>query len=174
MPVLLICCLSTGPANSIVCCLCLKMWFSSVLNPPLIAAWRLQVPDLWIDVLHKIRALGFNTVSLFHHPSAHWTNTNPPNTIPIGQISIYTHWGLMQPSKDVWDLDGFRSYQPFFDLCMKLGLWVIARPGPYINAEVNFNLSLHTLRRADIHHHSGQCRWYTRLGNSSECADASQ
>ncbi|KAF7353098.1 Beta-galactosidase [Mycena venus] len=31
--------------------------------------------------------------------------------------------------------DGFRDLQPFFDAAMKAGLYVIARPGPYINAE---------------------------------------
>jgi beta-galactosidase GanA len=43
----------------------------------------------------------------------------------------------MNPSRDVFDLDLWRAYQPLLDACMKLGLWVIARPGPYINAEVS-------------------------------------
>ncbi|KAJ1029228.1 hypothetical protein NDA18_002575 [Ustilago nuda] len=36
--------------------------------------WRLPVPSLWRDVIQKIKAAGFNTAS------------------------IYTHWGLIQPT----------------------------------------------------------------------------
>ncbi len=62
----------------------------------------------------------------------------PGSCIPSAgvQISFYTHWGLINPSRDVFDTDGFRAIQPFIDLCKQVGLWVIFRPGPYINAEV--------------------------------------
>ena len=51
-------------------------------------------------------------------------------------VSIYTHWGLVQPTQgSPLDWDGFRALEPFFDAASRAGLWVIVRPGPYINAE---------------------------------------
>jgi beta-galactosidase GanA len=64
------------------------------------------------------------------------------------------HWGLVNPSPGVFDWTGFRdlalfrmllvSYSGVFedwhlgstvDIAQEVGLWVIVRPGPYINAE---------------------------------------
>lgn len=52
------------------------------------------------------------------------------------QVSFYSHWGLNNPAEGVLDFEGFRGYQTFLDACVTAGLYVIARPGPYINAEV--------------------------------------
>lgn len=75
--------------------------------------WRLPVPSLWRDLLQKIRAAGFNTVS------------------------IYTHWGLIQPRSDSAsiDLSGVNDLDFFLSVAKEEGLFVIVRPGPYINAE---------------------------------------
>ncbi|KZV66862.1 glycoside hydrolase family 35 protein [Peniophora sp. CONT] len=73
--------------------------------------WRLPVPALWRDVLTKFRAAGLNAVS------------------------IYTHWGLIEPSRGQISFSGINALKPFFELCQELGLWVVVRPGPYINAE---------------------------------------
>lgn len=67
--------------------------------------FRLPVPDLWSDILQKMKAAGLNAVSL------------------------YTHMGLINPAPGHIDLSGFRALQPFFDACMEIGLWVVLRPG---------------------------------------------
>jgi hypothetical protein len=48
---------------------------------------------------------------------------------------VYTHWGLLNPAPGVVDFDSFRALQPLFDAALTAGIWVILRPGPYINAE---------------------------------------
>ncbi|KAI9452442.1 glycoside hydrolase family 35 protein [Russula earlei] len=73
--------------------------------------FRLPVPSLWLDILQKVKAAGLNAVSL------------------------YTHWGLLNPSPGVVDFGSFRALQPLFDAALVAGVWVVLRPGPYINAE---------------------------------------
>ncbi|KAG9315962.1 glycoside hydrolase family 35 protein [Chiua virens] len=73
--------------------------------------FRLPVPGLWLDVFQKIKAAGFNAVS------------------------IYTHMSLINPSPGVIDLDDYRSLKPLYEAAKQTGLWIVLRPGPYINAE---------------------------------------
>ncbi|KAG9025922.1 hypothetical protein FRB95_009626 [Tulasnella sp. JGI-2019a] len=73
--------------------------------------WRLPVPELWLDVLQKIKALGMNA------------------------ISVYVHWGLVNPAPGQFDFDHYRALEPLFKMAMQVGLWIVLRPGPYINAE---------------------------------------
>ena len=70
--------------------------------------WRMPVPELWPDIFQKAKAAGLNT------------------------ISFYVHWGLMNPKRGILDLEGINNLQPFFDAAKRAGLWIIARPGPYI------------------------------------------
>jgi beta-galactosidase len=75
--------------------------------------WRLPSPSLWRDVLEKIKAAGFNAVS------------------------FYFDWGYHSPKQGVYDFTGVRDVERLLRLTEKLGLYVIARPGPYINAETD-------------------------------------
>jgi hypothetical protein len=76
--------------------------------------FRLPSPSLWLDVFQKVRALGFNCVS------------------------FYAMWGLLEGQPGNFTAEGVFDFQPFFDAALKAGVWLIARPGPYINAEVSF------------------------------------
>ncbi|KAF8972779.1 glycoside hydrolase family 35 protein [Flammula alnicola] len=80
--------------------------------------WRLPGnPNLWSDIFQKIKANGFNT------------------------ISFYVNWALHFPSPMTNEGEGdfetgtYRDIQRFIDGAKEAGLWMIARPGPYINAE---------------------------------------
>lgn len=84
------------------------MIFSGEIHP-----FRLPVPSLWIDVLQKVRALGFNCVS------------------------FYVDWALLEGKPGEFKADGVFDLKPFFDAAQKAGLYLIARPGPYINAEAS-------------------------------------
>ncbi|KAJ4473144.1 glycoside hydrolase family 35 protein [Lentinula aciculospora] len=73
--------------------------------------FRLPVPSLWPDILDKIKAAGFNA------------------------ISVYAHMGLINPSPGVMDFDGYRSLSALYEAARLAGLWIVLRPGPYINGE---------------------------------------
>ncbi|KAK8046304.1 putative beta-galactosidase A [Apiospora saccharicola] len=75
--------------------------------------FRLPVPSLWLDVFQKVRALGFNTVS------------------------FYVDWALLEGNPGEFTAEGVFALEPFFEAAQKAGLWLIARPGPYINAEAS-------------------------------------
>ncbi|NID14664.1 beta-galactosidase [Luteibacter yeojuensis] len=75
--------------------------------------WRLPSPDLWLDVLQKMKAAGFNAVE------------------------IYFDWGYHSPRRGVYDFSGIRDVDRLLDMARDVGIYVIARPGPYINAETD-------------------------------------
>lgn len=75
--------------------------------------WRLPSQSLWLDVLEKIKAAGFNT------------------------ISIYFDWGYHSAKPGVYDFTGIRDVNALLTMTEQVGLYVIARPGPYINAETD-------------------------------------
>jgi beta-galactosidase GanA len=75
--------------------------------------FRLPSPALWRDVLQKMKAIGFNTVS------------------------FYFDWGYHSPAPGVYDFTGVRDMDRLLTIADEVGLYVIARPGPYINAEAD-------------------------------------
>ncbi|KAJ7173327.1 glycoside hydrolase superfamily [Mycena filopes] len=75
--------------------------------------WRLPVPDLWRDILQKLKAAGFNGVS------------------------CYVHWGATNPSQGRVEWEGYRNFELFIQMAQEAGLWVTARHGPYINGETS-------------------------------------
>ncbi|KAF5316479.1 hypothetical protein D9619_006705 [Psilocybe cf. subviscida] len=80
--------------------------------------WRLPGnPDLWADIFQKIKSNGFNTVSFCISWATHFPTPNTNNSLGDFQEGTY------------------RDIQRFIDEGKKAGLWMIARPGPYINAE---------------------------------------
>lgn len=63
---------------------------------------RLPVPTLWLDVMQKIRALGFNA------------------------ISFYVDWALLEGKEGEIRGDGVFDLRPFFDAALEAGIWLIA------------------------------------------------
>ncbi|KAI0473496.1 beta-galactosidase B [Xylariaceae sp. FL0804] len=76
--------------------------------------WRYPVPQLWRDLLEKVKAAGFNA------------------------FSIYNHWYYHNPVPGVLDFEhGAHNFTEIMTLAKELGLYMIVRPGPYVNAEAN-------------------------------------
>jgi beta-galactosidase GanA len=69
----------------------------------------MPVHSLYLDIFQKIKALGFNAVS------------------------FYTFWGLHEPKRGAGiDFSGFRNVTPFVEAAQEAGIYLIARPGPYM------------------------------------------
>ena len=84
------------------------LFYSGEFHP-----FRLPVPSLWLDVFQKIKALGYSGVS------------------------FYVDWALVEGTPGVFNARGVFDLVPFFDAASEAGIYLLARPGPYINAEVS-------------------------------------
>ncbi|KAF8751739.1 Beta-galactosidase, domain 3 [Rhizoctonia solani] len=73
--------------------------------------WRQPSIPLWRDILEKMKAGGYNAVS------------------------IYLHWGITEGKRGTLNFEGHRSVTKFLGVAKQVGILVIVRPGPYINAE---------------------------------------
>lgn len=70
--------------------------------------------DYWRDRLEKLQLMGCNTVE------------------------TYIPWNLHEPKQGTFDFNGMLDLEKFLDLAQELGLYVIARPTPYICGEFEF------------------------------------
>ncbi|KAF4471176.1 beta-galactosidase [Fusarium albosuccineum] len=84
------------------------MFYSGEVHP-----FRLPSPGAWLDVFQKLRASGF------------------------AGVSFYLMWGLLEGEPGHVRMDGVFALQEFFDAASEAGVYLLARPGPYINAEVS-------------------------------------
>ncbi|MFI5800959.1 beta-galactosidase [Streptomyces sp. NPDC051677] len=75
--------------------------------------YRLPSPSLWLDTLQKLRAHGHNAVS------------------------IYVAWNYHSPAPGVFDFTGVRDLDLFLRMAAETGLYVLVRPGPYVNSEID-------------------------------------
>ncbi len=84
-----------------------------VIKSAAIHYFRLPGHGMWRDRLSKLKACGYNTVD------------------------IYFCWGYHSKAPGVYDFTGIKDIRALLDIAAEMGLYVIARPGPYINAEVS-------------------------------------
>src|SRR5713101_4374623 len=75
--------------------------------------FRLPSPSLWLDILQKMKASGYNAVCM------------------------YFNWNYHSPASGVYDFTGVRDMDLVMRMAADTGIYVLARPGPYINGEVN-------------------------------------
>ncbi|WP_328431407.1 beta-galactosidase [Streptomyces sp. NBC_00453] len=108
--------------------------------------FRLPSPSLWRDVLQKMHAHGYNAVS------------------------IYVSWNYHSPAPGQYDFTGIRDLDLFLRTASETGLYVILRPGPYINAEIDgggfpgwLTATEGTARTADPTYLSYVDQWLTRV-----------
>ncbi|MCM3634764.1 beta-galactosidase [Paenibacillus camelliae] len=83
------------------------------LNSAAIHYFRMPKEE-WRDVLTKAKLAGMNC------------------------IDTYFAWNVHEAEEGSFNFEGDYDCGAFIDLCAELGLWVIARPGPFICAEWDF------------------------------------
>ncbi|MEH0167355.1 beta-galactosidase [Roseateles microcysteis] len=84
-----------------------EMIFAGEFHP-----FRLPSPSLWRDVLQKMKASGLNAVS------------------------FYFSWGYHSAKPGHYDFSNVRNIERAIQMAEEEGLFVIARMGPYVNAEL--------------------------------------
>nr|POE72434.1 putative beta-galactosidase a [Quercus suber] len=52
-------------------------------------------------------------------------------------VSFYTDWALLEGKPGNFSAEGIFDFEPFFDAAKTAGIYLLARPGPYVNAEVS-------------------------------------
>jgi hypothetical protein len=71
----------------------------------------------------------------FRIPAAEWdTDFKRMQEDGFNIVDVYIPWFIHEPEEGKFDFD---SLQTFLDLAHKHGLYVVARPGPYINSETD-------------------------------------
>ncbi|KAF2708494.1 glycoside hydrolase family 35 protein [Pleomassaria siparia CBS 279.74] len=76
--------------------------------------WRIPVPEVWEDLLEKIKAAGFTA------------------------FAFYGNWGYHSANNHTLDFTtGGHDFTLLFEIAKRVGLYIIVRPGPYVNAEAN-------------------------------------
>ncbi len=75
--------------------------------------FRTPGAELAKDRFMKLKAAGYNTVD------------------------IYFNWNYHSKSEGEYDFEGIKNVRKVLEVAKEIGLFVIARPGPFINAEVN-------------------------------------
>ncbi|WPH04809.1 beta-galactosidase [Acrodontium crateriforme] len=76
--------------------------------------WRIPVPELWRDILEKIKAAGFTG------------------------FTFYSSWAWHAFNSTTLDFEsGAHDITKLYEIAKDVGLYFLLRPGPYINAEAN-------------------------------------
>jgi beta-galactosidase GanA len=108
--------------------------------------FRLPSPDLWTDIFQKMKAAGFNSASL------------------------YFDWGYHSGKQGQYDFTGVRDTDRLLDMAAAAGIYVVARPAPYINAEVDGggfpgweDTTLGNNRSADANYLKWSDEWQTQI-----------
>lgn len=52
-------------------------------------------------------------------------------------VSFYTDWALLEGKPGHYSAEGIFALEPFFDAAKDAGIYLLAPPGPYVNAEVS-------------------------------------
>ncbi|MBB6675616.1 beta-galactosidase [Cohnella nanjingensis] len=102
---------------------------------------------LWRERMEQLKAFGYNA------------------------IDVYFPWNHHESSEGEWDFEGERDAAAFLDTAKDVGLWVVARPGPYICSEWDGGaLPAYLLAQADVRLRDNDpaylrhvARWFDRI-----------
>lgn len=76
------------------------------------------------------------TMHYFRVPAEYWEDRMMKmKAAGLTTLQTYTHWALHEPFKGVYNFEGRADLFRYLETAQKVGLKVILRPGPFINAE---------------------------------------
>ena len=79
------------------------------------------------------------TIHYFRMPREEWREVLMKAKLAgMNCIDTYFAWNVHEPEEGQWSFEGDNDCGAFLDLCAELGMYVIARPGPFICAEWDF------------------------------------
>ncbi|KAF0288395.1 Beta-galactosidase [Amphibalanus amphitrite] len=92
------------------------------------------------------------SVHYFKVPSAYWRDRlTRLRAAGVSALQTYVEWSSHQPEEGVTDFSGQQDLEQYLRLAQELGLLVILRPGPYIDAERDLGgLPYWLLRRQNV------------------------
>ncbi|MDQ0112214.1 beta-galactosidase [Paenibacillus harenae] len=83
--------------------------------------------------------LNIASIHYFRMPRQEWREVLVKAKLAgMNCVDTYFAWNVHEPEEGKWDFSDDNDCGAFLDLCAELGLWVIARPGPFICAEWDF------------------------------------
>ncbi|MBD7967508.1 beta-galactosidase [Paenibacillus gallinarum] len=83
--------------------------------------------------------LNIASIHYFRMPRQEWREVLVKAKLAgMNCVDTYFAWNVHEQEEGKWDFSGDNDCGAFLDLCSELGLWVIARPGPFICAEWDF------------------------------------
>lgn len=102
------------------------------------SAFQIRDGQFWLNGEPTVIQAG--EFHYFRTPADQWAHRlGLLQTAGFSAVAAYIPWLWHQPQPDLTDLDGcthpMRNLAGFLDLAAEMGLYIIARPGPYIMAE---------------------------------------
>lgn len=95
---------------------------------------KLQNGCLYID--GKATVLLCSSLFYFRIPAEYWqARMRQLKDAGYNAIDVYFPWNFHETEPDVWNFEGMRDVDRFLALAAQEGLYVVARPGPYICSE---------------------------------------
>lgn len=92
-------------------------------------------------------------VHYFRLPKAEWKDVlAEARQAGLNAISTYIPWNVHEPVEGKWRFDGDHDLEGFLKLAKQAGLWVIAKPGPFIRSDWSFGGFPAWLHAKGVHH----------------------
>lgn len=111
---------------------------------------KLNAEGIYIE--EKPRVVLCSSVFYFRIPRAEWRDRlEKVKAAGYNCVDIYFPWNFHESAEGIWDFEGDKDAEAYLKLVAELGLWVIARPGPYICSEWDMGgLPAYLLSKKDI------------------------
>jgi beta-galactosidase len=97
---------------------------------------KVKLSATGISICGKPTLILCSSLFYFRIPRAYWRDRMQQiKNAGYNSIDVYIPWNFHELAEGEWDFEGERDISTFLQFAAEEGLWVIARPGPYICSE---------------------------------------